>query len=349
MNVQDYILPVFYKPSWYLSRLVGRNKWVGYYVTDPLDYYMFQPIRKHLDIPVTYIAGNRKARKFLSDMSVPYRRYPCFPNAVIMARHKAYRFPVKRLVKIGFDHGLYQFKRWTKSKYYNLFDVYMVSSQNQVELARKRGISKAVAIGYPKLDPAFDGTYDLEKIEQIKLDLGLNLDRKTIIFSSTWDVAGLSALNRWIDHVHTLTDKYNVLLTVHTWTDKQLTDKLKNIDGAVYLGGIDATRYLPIADVLVGDYSSMIGEFCALDKPIITFRTSESDRSIPAIRQLLARISTQIDTFDEVEAVIERCIASPDELAEERRKANEVMHYKLDGKAGERAAEIIMELIDQPH
>ena len=348
MNVQDYILPVFYRPLWHLSKLVIRTKWFGFYCADPLDYYMFQPIRKHLDIPITYIAKNSKTRRFLKKMRVPCKRYPSCPDAVIMARQTAYKFPVRKIVKIGFDHGLYQFKRWTSSKYYNLFDVYFVSSRNQVELAKERGINTTVAIGYPKLDQAFDGTYDHEMLERRKADLGLNPDRKTIIFTSTWDVAGLSALTRWIDHVHILTDRYNILLTAHTWTEKRLVDKLKSIDGAVYLDDIDVTRYLLIADVFVGDYNSMIGEFCALDKPIITFRTPESDRSITAVRQLLARISIQIDTFDEIEAAIERCLANPDELAEERRKGNELMHYKLDGQAGKRAAEIIMKLVGEP-
>ncbi len=344
MNIQDYILPLFYKPMWHISKLFKSAKYIGFYCADPLDYNMFQPIKKHLDLPVTYIAKNRKTRKFFKEMNIPYKRYPAYPDVMIMARQTAYKFPHKKIVKIGFDHGLYQFKRWTSSKYYNLFDVYFVSSENQVEVARSRGINTTVAIGYPKLDQAFDGTYDQELLNRIKNDLGLDHKKKTIIFTSTWDVAGLSALTRWIDHVDTLTDKYNILLTAHTWTDPKQLEKLRNINGAVYLDEIDVTKYLLISDVFVGDYNSMIGEFCALDKPLIIFKTPDSDRSIPAVKQLLASIGIQVTDFDEIEAAIERCLANPDELSEARKKANQLMHYKLDGRAGQRAAEIIKKL-----
>jgi CDP-glycerol glycerophosphotransferase (TagB/SpsB family) len=326
---------------WHLAKLFKSTKSIGFYCADPLDYSMFLPIKMHLDLPVTYIAKNAKTRRFLKEMKIPYKRYPAFPDVMIMARQTAYKFPQNNIVKIGFDHGLYQFKRWTSSKYYNLFDVYFVSSENQVEVARSRGINTTVAIGYPKLDQAFDGTYDKEALDRIKNDLGLDPKKKTIIFTSTWDVAGLSALSSWIDNVHTLTDKYNILVTAHTWTDKSHIEKLRNINGAVYLGEIDVTKYLLISDVFVGDYNSMIGEFCALDKPLITFKTPDSDRSIPAVKELLAGISIQIVNFDEIESAIERCLANPDELSEARGKANELMHYKLDGQAGKRAADII--------
>jgi CDP-glycerol glycerophosphotransferase (TagB/SpsB family) len=306
---------------------------------------MFAPIEKHLDLPVTFIAKNSKTRKYFEERGVSYRRYPAFPDVVIMARQTAYKYPVSRIKKVGFDHGLYQFKRWTSTKYYNQFHVYFVSSENQVELAGDRGIGTTVAIGYPKLDQAFDGTYNEESLSKIKEDWGLDPEKPTVIFTSTWSGGGLSALSRWIDQVHTLTGKYNILMTVHTWTDKRDIEKLKNIPTACFLNGSDVVKGLLIADVFVGDASSIIGEFCALDKPIITFRVPESDRSIPAVKELIAGISTQIDEFDEIERAIVHCLTNPGELSPARKKANELIHYRLDGQAGKRAADIIKEVV----
>ena len=330
---------------WYLFKAMNRTISIIFYCADPLDYLMFQPIKKHLDYPVIYVARNRKTREYFKKNGIPIKVYPAFPEVVIMARHLAYKFPVKRIKKIGFDHGLYQFKQWTSTMYYNQFDIYFVSSENQVELARQRGIISTVAIGYPKMDQAFNGTYSEESLNKIKINLGLDLEKKTIIFTSTWNIAGLSMLSHWIEQVHTLVEKYNILLTVHTWTEQKHIEKLKNIPGAFFLDEFDVTKYLLIADVFVGDYNSLIGEFCALDKPIITFRLPDSARSIPAVKELISGISIQIDNFDEVEQAIARCLTNPGEFSVARNKANELLFYRLDGFAGKRASEIIKERI----
>jgi len=341
MNLQDYLLPLFYKPIWYLHKLRGKTISLAFYCADPLDYFMFQPILKHLKMPLTYIAKNKKTRQFFKINNIPYLPYPAFPDAVIMARHEAYKFPVSSIKKIGFDHGLYQFKRWTASKYYNLFDTYFVSSEQQVKLAQDRGITTTRAIGYPKLDKLFNGQIGPDVLDKMRRELNLDPSKKTVIFTSTWDVGGLSALKRWVDRVHELTADYNVLLTVHTWSDSDSIQKLRNVPGAVYLDAFDISPYLPLCDVFVGDYNSLIGEFCSLDKPIITFRVPLSNRAVPEVHELIGRLSLQIDTFDEIIPALERSIENPNEKSEERQKANKIFYLKLDGKAGQRAAEDI--------
>ena len=270
---------------------------------------------------------------------------PVFPKAVIMGRHAHYKFPVKKITKIGFDHGLYQFKRWTSPKNYNSFDLYLVSSESQVKKAESLGIYSTKAVGYPKLDSAFNGDITDEDLEAIKMKSGINQNKKTIIFTSTWDTDGLSALNRWINKVHTLTEKYNILLTAHTWTAKSKLDKLRKIKNAYFIEDFNITRYLMISDVFIGDYNSLIGEFCAFNKPIITFNVPESERTIPEVIELIRSISIQINNFDEIEPAISHCLNNPNEKSAERKKANDVLFYKLDGRAGERAAKVIKSLL----
>ncbi len=345
MTLFDYLLPLFYKPLWMIRHRMGKTDRLAFYAADPLDVQMFQPIRKHLDDEVVFYAKNAKTRAFFKKQGMPCKRYPAFPEAVIMGRHAAYKFPVRKIVKIGFDHGLYQFKRWTKAKYYNQFDVYFVSSESQVQTAREKGITTVRAVGYPKIDRAFDGSITREDLEALGKKLGLDPAKRTVIFTSTWDVGGLSALKRWIDRVGELTADYNVLLTVHPWTKQALVDKLKKIPGAFFLEKADVTEYLLLADVFVGDYNSLIGEFCALDKPIITFKTPPSERSVPEVREMIAEISLQVETFDEIPGAIERCLRHPEEKGEAREKARQLLYKALDGQAGKRAAETIREII----
>ena len=339
MTLLDYLLPFFYHPLWYLARLLGRVSPLAFYAADPLDYEMFIPIRQHLKRDVEYIAANSKTARYFKRRRIPFRRYPAFPQAVIMARHEAYKFPIKQIVKIGFDHGLYQFKRWTDPRYYNQFDVYFVSSERQAQTAAEKGIRTVKAIGYPKLDKAFDGSITKEDLEKLKKKLGLDSTRPTVIFTSTWDVGGLSALTCWIGRVGELADRYNILITVHPWTKARLLRQLQQIPRTFFLRESDVTPYLMLSDVFVGDYNSLIGEFCALDKPIITFKVGQgSSRALPEVRQMIDDISVQVDNFDQIPRAIERCLRYPDEKRAARQQANRTLFLKLDGKAGQRAA-----------
>ena len=142
-----------------------------------------------------------------------------------------------------------------------------------------------------------------------------------------------------------LTDKYNVLITVHTWTEKNKIEKLKKIKDAIFLNKFDVTPYIMLSDVFVGDYNSLIGEACALDKPIVTFRVPDSSRTIKEVRNMISRISIQIDTFDEINNALEKSLQFPDAKKEERAKANQIMYLALDGNAGKRAADEILKLL----
>lgn len=340
MVLSYYIYKYPYMLIWHLRNFVRKEKQVAFYCADPLDYEMFLPIQKYLP-NIEIIAKNVKTKKYLKEKHISYSGMPSFPNVVIMARHTPYKFPGNKIAKIGFDHGLYQFKRWTSPKNYNGFNVYFVSSDEQVNTAKKLGIHSVQAIGYPKLDRAFNGELDDDYLINLSRERGLDSNKPTILFSTTWDVANLSAIEKWIDKIETLTDDYNIIVTVHTWTKQKHKERLRAYKNVVFIEEMDATPFLMLADIMVGDYSSIIGEFCALDKPIITFKVPDSDRTIPEIKKMIADISTQINSFDELQTEIVKCLENPKELSSNRQNANKIMFKALDGLAGKRAADII--------
>lgn len=341
-----YLYKYPYKLLWHLNNLFGQTIDMAFYCADPLDYEMFQHISKYLP-EMEIIAKNNKTKLFLKQKGLSYRSMPSFPKVVIMARQTPYKFPSDKIIKFGFDHGLYQFKRWTSPKNYNGFNRYYVSSSEQVRTAASLGINTVEAIGYPKLDNAFNGVYDKKYLDSIKQIVKIDESKKTIIFTTTWDVAGLSAIEKWYDKLDRLTSKYNVLVTAHTWTDQKYIDVIKSIEGVHFIDTFDITPYLMIADVLVGDYSSIIGEFCAFDKPIIAFEVNESDRTIPDIVKLIKSISYQIKEFDQLNKALEYCLTQPNEKQKERQAANQILFYKLDGLAGKRAADSILAIINE--
>ena len=341
-----YIYKYPYKLGWYIAKLFNKNPELVFYCADPLDYEIFLPVKKFLP-SIQIVAKNKKTRNYLSKMGIEYLRVPTFPKTVIMTRHDPHKFPVDKIIKIGLGHGLYQFKSWTASINFNRFDIYFLTSEEHVKKAISRGITTTKAIGFPKLDNAFNGTYNESFLNNIKKGLSIDPNKKTIFFSATWNVSNLSALDRWIDRVGEFTNQYNVLITVHTWTEQHKKEKLRATKGVIFFENIfDVTPYIMISDVFISDYSSIIGEACALDKPIITFRVPESRRSVKEISEMIAKISIQIDSFDELDSAISNSLNNPNDKIKERAEANKILFFALDGKAGERAAKEIFKLIN---
>ena len=332
-----------YKIAWHALDALGHNPSVVCYCGEPVDHVIFQAIQRYLP-PIPVVSG-RRARTYLESRGISPAGMPAFPKAVIMFRHAAHKFPVGEIVKIGLAHGAYRFKRFTRAENYNAFDVYMTTGSQEVEWGRQFGIKTAVAVGAPKLDPLFDGTYDRETLQAYRRRTDIDPAKPTVILTATWDGSGMSAIDRWIDRVDDLTRDYNVLVTVHPWTSKTYTRRLKRLASAYFIEDPDIVPYLAISDLLVGDCSSIIAEFCTLNRPIVTFRVGQATRSLPEIFSLLDGISTRIDDMSELRAAIEDGLRQPDRQSEERQRANRLMFDDLDGKAGQRAAAIIRDLV----
>ena len=327
-----------------MLKILQKNPDIAAYCADPLDFIVLEPVLKHLP-PLEFIAKNRITYDFLRSKGIHPKTKNYFAKAVIMCRHAAHKFPEEKIVKIGFRHGAYHFKAFAGTKYFNLFDVFFVTSEYEEKLAAEYGIRSAKAIGFPKLDPAFNGTYSLQLLDNLRCKMKLDPVKKTIIFTSTWDKSGMSAIDKWIDSVSLLHHNYNILVTVHPWTSKHYVDKIKSMENIYFIDDPDIIPYLMIADIMVGDTSSIIAEFCALNKPIITFKVAKTKRTLNEIENLLDDISIQIEDSDQLLNALESVLKNPEMKSHLQQKVNEIMFDKLDGKAGERAADVIKTML----
>lgn len=326
-------------------RLLDKNPPVICYCAEPLDYLIFESVQPYLTyIPV---AGKRKTRLYLKKRGIKCKRMPCFPKAVIMFRHAAHKFPERRIMKIGFRHGAYNFKKYTHADNYNEFTLFLTTSQSDVEIAESLGCRTVYSIGAPKIDPLFNGKYNSDTLIPYKEKANIDSSKKTILLTTTYNASGMSAINKWINKLDYLNRRYNVLVTVHPWADRAKKNRLQKESCIYFIEDINTLPYLAIADVMVGDYSSIMGEFCALDKPIITFKVTPGKRAITEILELISSISIQVNTFDEMVTAIDRSLNDPDELSKARQEANKIMFDALDGKAGERAAEQIIKYLPE--
>lgn len=339
MVLSYYLYKYPYKIAWHVLSLAGRTPEVVFYLREPSDYPICQSVQKHL--PPIPIVATKRTRRFLAGIGVPAGRLPSFPGAVIMFRHEAHKFPEEKIVKISMNHGVYRFKKFTHPRNYNAFDCYMMSSAREVELGKALGIRSGVAVGAPKLDVLLDGPRLAEFRTRIGGELNLDANRNTVLFSATWDRSGMSAIDRWIDDIESLTAAFNVLVTVHPWTAETYKLRLRRMPQVHFVEEPDIAPYLSLADLLVGDASSIIAEFCLLDRPIVTFAVEDDTRMGPDTLEILESISTRIADFPQLAAAIRHGLDHPAERSEARRAAVAKMFHRPDGQAGARAAALI--------
>jgi len=342
MVLSQYLFKPFYTAIWRLLNKIKADLPVAFYCPEIIDYHTIAPVLKHLH-EVRIISGSSSVSDYLKKNGIAFHKMPCFPSVIIMCRHATHKFPCSDIFKIGFRHGAYHFKRMTKAANYNQFDLYFFSSTADLKAAQKLGVNCGVAVGFPRLDSAFDGSVSTEYLQKLRSKLGF--DKKTkpvLLFSSTWDESGMSAAERWIGNIDQYADKYNILVTLHPWLRKKYSMLLSQTRGIYLIDEVEELiPYIMLADVCIGDTSSIMAEFCALNKPIISFRTKTARRSLPEIEALLDTFTHRISEFEDLLPAIEACLQNPNLLESERQQANMLMFDSLDGRAGYRAAEII--------
>lgn len=321
-----------------------KEKQIVFFCDSYLDYVVFENIMKFLP-EVKIVAKNRKVKDELISYGIESLLWPVFPDVVIMARHALHRFPDSKILKIGMRHGAYHFKRFINPEKYNSFDLFLLTSEYEVKEARQIGITSAQSGGFPKLDsfwlPETDG-----KVEKLREKLCFDNDKPIILFSATWEGSGMSAVDRWYDKLAELTEKFNVMVTLHPFINDKYSSVIKSTPDVFFIEDKKIYLYLKLADLLIGDTSSIIAEFCALDKPIITFSVRESKRLTPEIVQLLDEISHKIDRYNELEKNIVFALKNPKEKSDFRRKYNKIMFDELDGEHGKMAAGKIKKIIE---
>ena len=344
MVVSYYLRKYPYRLVWHTLAWMEKNPPAVVYCSEPLDYTILAPILKHLPA-MPLIAKNRTTARYLRQRGVLCHLLPSYPKAVIMCRHAAHRFPEQRIVKIGFRHGADHFKDFAKARYYQAFDAYGVTSEKEVELLRQRGVGIAHAVGFPKLDPAFDGSLAPHQLQEFRHKTGIVPVKKTILFSATWDRSGMSAVDQWIDRLPELADVFNILVTLHPWTSAKYAKKIKRMKQVKFIDSTETLPYLMIADVMVGDHSSIIAEFCALNKPMVLFQVQPNKREVPEMKSLLAEIGVTIEHGSQLLSALNRCLDNPYGQRHARQKASALMFGELDGRAGSRAAALIAECL----
>ncbi len=338
-----YLYKYPYKLLWAMCNGSTQDKY-QFYCGDYLDHLIFKEVQKYLK-PIPIRAKDLMVQNILKTKEITSSTKLSFPQAVFMCRHETFRYPEEKILKFGFRHGPYHFKRITNKNNYSPFTLYFVSSEAEVSLMRELGIHNTFAAGNPNLDPCFNGEITSQDLQKISDALGFSNGKKNLLFSATWDQSGMSGISQWYDKLAQFKEDYNIMVTVHPWTSEKYKERLRQEKGICFIESPDNLPYIMLSDVVIGDTSSLMGIACALDKSLISFRTLKTKRSLVEIEDLLDRISWRIKSTIELSETIKTAIQYKHEKDQARAEANVLMFDKLDGKAGERAARKILEYL----
>ena len=212
-------------------------------------------------------------------------------------------------------------------------------------------------IGMPKLDCLVDGTLKRDAVLQ---SLGIDPSRRTILYAPTWSPhssvvsMGEELVDRLGQAGHAvivkLHDRSRDLEYVNSggvdW-GARLEPILQRYGGLLATGS-NSSRYLPAADVMITDHSSVGFEYLLLDRPLIRIHVPELIKNTdiePSYVDLLARASTSVNDVEETLAAVERSFAEPRRGSDERVAVANEMFYK-PGTATERAVKELYELME---
>lgn len=213
-------------------------------------------------------------------------------------------------------------------------------------------------IGMPKLDCLVDGSLRRDDVLQ---SLGLDPARRTILYAPTWSPHS-SVVTMGEELVERLGQAgYAVIVKLHDRSrDAEKYEHSGGVDwgarlepvlrrhGGVLATGSNSSRYLPAADVMITDHSSVGFEYLLLDRPLIRIHVPELIKNTdiePSYVELMAHASTSVNNVDEVVAAVERSFADPRSGSSERVEVANEMFYK-PGTATERAVKELYELME---
>lgn len=137
---------------------------------------------------------------------------------------------------------------------------------------------RIVEIGYPRLDTLVNKRRAEYEDRVLRMGVALDRQRKTILYAPTWRESKMgkkhvdATLKQYQivkDAIECALPDYQVLVKVHQYVYRQIKDF--NCPSYIIPATVDANEVLPIADILLADYSSIFFDYLYFDRPILFF------------------------------------------------------------------------------
>jgi CDP-glycerol:poly(glycerophosphate) glycerophosphotransferase len=318
-----------------------------FYISENYSFQILRPLQKEIirrgDQVKWFIDGdNVNKNYFKADESVLKNIHECIaynPIAVFVPGNMVPSFIPG--LKVQVFHG---FVGWKTRKKDNInyhfiirdcFDLYCThgatSTEPFNELKSKHQTFEVIETGWCKLDPYFSES-------TTKSDS--NSNKPVVLFSSTFSprLTKAQELKEKILAL-SLSGKYQWLVTFHPKMDRDIVNAYKKIqhEHLTFIETDDLVPYMQKADVMLGDYSSMMTDFLVLQKPVLTYKNPDFIKGL-----------TNVDSLDELEMAIDCAIARPPEMMTTIKQYVQNAHPYNDGKSSERVLNTVEHMLCVP-
>ncbi len=222
-----------------------------------------------------------------------------------------------------------------------------------------QGSSQIFVVGYPKLDPIFQGKLKRDEIlERWKLDPS----RKTVLFAPTYKPTCIGEVR---EKILSETTGYNLIIKLHhySWQGKyaphwhhRLYEKAVKQYPHARLIPPEEYNIVPfvfVADTMISEASSTIFEFLALGKIGIIYDLDcdklKHHDGMPILdednRRFLEGAFVHISKPEEIRQAVEKALNPHPGMIKRVEKYRDELFYKLDGHASERIVDTIEKLV----
>lgn len=228
-------------------------------------------------------------------------------------------------------------------------------------------IEKAVVTGYPRIDYFFRN--DLSTVVSIKRRFKLEKYQKIIFWMPTfrksvnrclseeyidnktglplfYDIAEIKRFSDFLKSINVV-----VILKVHQLQAELdvFSFKFDNLmilrDEDIHREKLQLYEFIPIADALITDYSSIAIDYMVLDRPLIyildDYKEYAQSRGLFPENAIEYMPGYHVYTVDELKSAVTEICEGEDFFAEDRRKLTGQYHKYLDGNSSRRVIELL--------
>lgn len=215
-------------------------------------------------------------------------------------------------IKVQLFHGL-GIEKSSHFKIRHFFDVYLTSgpyvTRKFRKLQDKYGYFLIRETGWSKIDHILNyPKKDLRKKYNIPED------KKVILYAPTFSSRMESASEILDDLIGVVKENEFLLIKFHELMKNNIREYAGNKENIREIMDLDITPYLHIADVMISDTSSVIYEFLALKKPVVTYKTIALEDKGINIRNISELRSSLDVCLNEPGSVLKKSIMIMDQV-----------------------------------